>query len=64
MSRGKCPPQNAAGAASLGGGSPRFPREAGPVANPGPPLIQVCDRLGAREIRSGMSPCRRILDER
>eukprot|EP00959_Pyramimonas_sp_CCMP1952_P368796 7724921-Pyramimonas_sp.AAC.1 len=31
MDRGRCPPPSAAGAASFGGGTPRFPMEAGPV---------------------------------
>eukprot|EP00959_Pyramimonas_sp_CCMP1952_P030082 630774-Pyramimonas_sp.AAC.1 len=36
MDRGRCPPQNVASAAPLGGGNPRFPMETGPVANPLP----------------------------
>eukprot|EP00959_Pyramimonas_sp_CCMP1952_P389074 8152139-Pyramimonas_sp.AAC.1 len=36
MDLGRCPPQNAAGAASFDGRNPRFPMETGPVANPRP----------------------------
>ncbi|CAK0841151.1 unnamed protein product, partial [Prorocentrum cordatum] len=42
MDDGRCPPQNAAGAASLGGGNLRFPIETGPVANPRP--LDPCSR--------------------
>eukprot|EP00959_Pyramimonas_sp_CCMP1952_P391596 8206274-Pyramimonas_sp.AAC.1 len=52
MDRGKRPPQNAARAASLGGGNPRPPTETGPVANPRP-LDPCCDRPTIRRRGSG-----------
>ena len=50
MDRGRCPPQNAASAASFGGGNPRFPMETGPVANPRPldPCLRSPDSCWAR----------------